>query len=118
MAARFVTGDLFATLGLPAISRGCNCAGAVGTAQPSEAKLRVQEIYADFHDVAADRTLPLTCAGSRASIAELSEAPKEGEEVMLSDGELVTIATVHARSPMTPLPAVLLHPAFIPLHFA
>lgn len=58
----------------------------------------MKEIYADFNDVAADGTLPLTCAGSRASIEALSDALKEGEEVKLSDGELVTVGTVHRRN--------------------
>lgn len=57
----------------------------------------MKEIYADFNDLSADRTLPLTCVGSRASIDGLSEALKEGEEVKLTDGELVTVATVHRR---------------------
>lgn len=57
----------------------------------------MKEIYADFNDVAADRTLPLTCVGSRTSIDELPENLKEGEEVRLTDGELVAVATVHRR---------------------
>ena len=57
----------------------------------------MKELYADFNDVAADRTLPLTCVGSRESIDALTEALKEGEEVQLTDGELVAVATVHRR---------------------
>jgi hypothetical protein len=48
----------------------------------------VKEIYADFNDIANDGTLPLTCAGSLASIASLDDVLREGEEVWLSDGEL------------------------------
>ena len=57
----------------------------------------MKELYADFNDVAADRTPPLTCVGSRESINALPEALKEGEEVKLTDGELVAVATVHRR---------------------
>jgi len=57
----------------------------------------MREIYADFNDIADDDTLPLTCAGSRASIEELTEELAEGTTVRLSDGELVAIATVHRR---------------------
>jgi len=36
----------------------------------------------------ADGTLPLTCAGSVSSIANLAEALEEEEEVWFTDGEL------------------------------
>ncbi len=57
----------------------------------------MKEIYADFNDVAADGTLPLTCAGSVASIAKLKEAPMDGEEVWFTDGELRIKGRVYRR---------------------
>lgn len=51
-------------------------------------------IYADFNDFSADGTLPLTCQGSVASIAALDEPLQDGEEVLLSDGELRVAARV------------------------
>ena len=48
----------------------------------------MKEIYADFNDIAADGTLPLTCHGSRESIAGLEDAMTDGEEVWFTDGEL------------------------------
>lgn len=57
----------------------------------------MKRVYADFNDIASDGTLPLTCAGSRDSIAALPEALREGDLVQLSDGELIVFATVHRR---------------------
>jgi hypothetical protein len=54
----------------------------------------VKHIYADFNDIATDRTLPLTCRGSRDSIAEQREPLHDGEQVFLSDGELQVIARI------------------------
>ena len=56
-----------------------------------------REIYADFNDIAEDSSLPLTCEGSRASIAALSPPPSVGEEVWLSDGELRACALLALR---------------------
>ena len=55
------------------------------------------ELYADFNDIAADGTLPLTAEGSVAAIAALGAHLREAQRVRLSDGELVTLATVHQR---------------------
>jgi hypothetical protein len=57
----------------------------------------VKSIYADFNDLAADGTLPLTCAGSVESIRMLSEPLTPGETVLLTDGELSALATVSLR---------------------
>ncbi len=57
----------------------------------------MKEVYADFNDIAADGTLPLTCAGSVASIANLLEPLTDGEVVWLSDGELRVKGRVHRR---------------------
>jgi hypothetical protein len=65
----------------------------LSTTKPYEAEMI--EIYADFNDIAADGALPLTCAGSRASIARLTQELAEGTVVRLSDGELMAVATVH-----------------------
>lgn len=54
-------------------------------------------IYADFNDIAADGTLPLTCSGSIESIAMLDNELQEGEEVLLTDGELRVVARVYRR---------------------
>lgn len=54
----------------------------------------MKRIYADFNDFAADQSLPLTCRGSIDSIASLSEPLQEGEEVLLSDGEVGVVARV------------------------
>jgi hypothetical protein len=48
----------------------------------------MKEIYADFNDVDADGTLPLTCSGSVESIGALQEPLMDGETVCFSDGEL------------------------------
>jgi hypothetical protein len=57
----------------------------------------MRHIYADFNDVASDGVLPLTCAGSLTSIANLTAPLQDGEVVLLSDGELWVLATVHQR---------------------
>ena len=54
----------------------------------------MKRLYADFNDFAADQTLPLTCGGSIDSIAALPEPLQEGEEVMLSDGDVEVVARV------------------------
>jgi hypothetical protein len=46
------------------------------------------EIYADFNDVAADETLPLTCLGSVQSLDLVANRIYEGIVVILTDGEL------------------------------
>jgi hypothetical protein len=46
-------------------------------------------LYADFNDVAADGSLPLSCQGSVASIAALVTPIDDGEDVWLSDGDLL-----------------------------
>lgn len=48
----------------------------------------MKQIYADFNDIYNDGTLPLTCSGSRESIAAFGTALSNGEEVWLTDGEL------------------------------
>jgi hypothetical protein len=58
----------------------------------------MRQIYADFNDIAMDRTLPLTCQGSLASIAALPHPLVDGEEVWLSDGELRVKGRVRMRS--------------------
>jgi hypothetical protein len=58
----------------------------------------MKTIYADFNDFASDGTLPLTCAGSLESVANQTEGLQEGEEVMLSDGELRVKARLSRRS--------------------
>ncbi len=58
---------------------------------------RHERIYADFNNIAADGTLPLTCRGSVDSIAGLEEPFRGGEEVCLSDGELQVVARVFCR---------------------
>lgn len=57
----------------------------------------MKQIYADFNDVAGDGTLPLTCAGSVASIESLSDGLEDGEEVWLTDHELRVRARVFRR---------------------
>jgi len=47
----------------------------------------MKEVYADFNDIAADGTLPLTCRGSIESIAQIGGLI-DGEEVWFTDGEL------------------------------
>lgn len=54
----------------------------------------MKEIYADFNDIAADGTLPLTCSGSVESISQLREPLTDGEEVWLTDGDLRATARV------------------------
>ena len=55
----------------------------------------MKTIYADFNDIATDDTLPLTCAGSKESIANLNEKLKDGEEICLSDGEICVVGRVY-----------------------
>jgi len=50
----------------------------------------MKEIYADFNDIDADGTLPLTCKGSLDSIAQIDGGLVDGEEVWFTDGELRT----------------------------
>ena len=57
----------------------------------------MKQIYADFNDIAADGTLPLTCRGSVHSIAMLQGPLHDGDEVLLSDDELRVIARVFRR---------------------
>lgn len=54
----------------------------------------MKEVYADFNDITANGTLPLTCNGSVESIANLKEGLKDGEDVWLTDGELRVIGRV------------------------
>jgi hypothetical protein len=58
----------------------------------------VKEIYADFNDITADGTLPLTCAGSVASIAATAGGLADGESVWLTDGELRIQGRVYRRA--------------------
>ncbi len=52
----------------------------------------MKELYADFNDIAADGSLPLTCRGSVESIDALGV--HDGEQVWLTDGELRVRAQV------------------------
>ena len=61
-------------------------------------KAEMKQIYADFNDVDASGVLPLACRGSMASIAGLREPLKDGENVLLSDGELTVGARVFQRA--------------------
>ena len=54
----------------------------------------MKEVYADFNDFAEDGTLPLICAGSVDSIEKLKEPLTDGEEVILTDGELRVVARI------------------------
>jgi hypothetical protein len=58
----------------------------------------MKEIYADFNDIADDGALPLTCAGSVASIEVLDDGLVDGEEVVFTDGELRVAGRVYKRS--------------------
>ena len=58
----------------------------------------MKKVYADFNDIAADGSLPLTCAGSVSSIATLEGGLDEGEEVWFTDGELRVRGHVFRRS--------------------
>ncbi len=51
-------------------------------------------IFADFNDFASDGTLPLTCAGSLESIANLGTELEDGEQVRFTDGELRVVGNV------------------------
>lgn len=64
-----------------------------GALQPPTRQLK--QLYADFNDFTAEGVLPLTSAGSAASIAHQSEPLVEGEEVWLTDGEVRTKARLH-----------------------
>ena len=55
-------------------------------------------LYADFNDFDLEGDLPLTCAGSVRSIAALDEPLAEGETIILSDGEMRTVARVRRVS--------------------
>lgn len=57
----------------------------------------MKEIYADFNDFAANGALPLTCAGSLSSLAQV-DTLEDGEEVWLTDGELKVKARVYQRA--------------------
>jgi hypothetical protein len=54
----------------------------------------MKRIYADFNDIGAGGTLPLTCKGSVDNIAALTGELRSGDEVVLSDHELEVIARV------------------------
>jgi hypothetical protein len=54
----------------------------------------MKQLYADFNDIAADGTLPLTSSGSAESIAALEHGLTDGEAVILCDGELQSVAHV------------------------
>lgn len=54
----------------------------------------MKRLYADFNDIAANGTLPLTCNGSVESIAALDLELRSGEEVVLSDDEMEVVARV------------------------
>ena len=56
-----------------------------------------RRLYADFNNVAADGGLPMTCAGSKESIAALAPPLQDGEDVWLTDGEIGTRARVFWR---------------------
>ncbi len=58
----------------------------------------MKEIYADFNNIAQDGSLALTCAGSVASIEALDRPLADGEEVLLSDGELRAVGRVVRRA--------------------
>jgi hypothetical protein len=55
-------------------------------------------VYADFNNFDQHGTLPLTCVGSRASIRALATPLIDGEQVVLSDGELMITAKVRKRA--------------------
>jgi hypothetical protein len=57
----------------------------------------VRQVYADFNNIDADGSLPLTSAGSVASIAELEPELRDGEEVCLADGKVFAVGCVHRR---------------------
>ena len=58
----------------------------------------MKQVYADFSDRADDGSLPLTSASSVASIAELTEALRDREEVCFTDGERFAVGRVHRRA--------------------
>jgi len=57
----------------------------------------MKRLYADFNDIAANGTLPLTCKGSVDSLAALHSELSSGEEVVLSDDEMEVVARVFRR---------------------
>lgn len=61
--------------------------------EPTELK----RLYADFNDFAVDGSLPFTCKGSIDSIAELDDDLSNGEQIVLSDGEMEVIARLVRR---------------------
>jgi len=65
---------------------------ARGWLEPGEAP--VKTLYADFNDIDSDGNLPLTSTGSRRSVAELADALVDGEQVLLTDGDLWVYARV------------------------
>jgi hypothetical protein len=58
----------------------------------------VKVVYADFNNFGQHGAMPLTCVGSRASIQRLTVPLIEGEQVILTDGELMILANVQQRS--------------------
>ena len=58
-------------------------------------------VYADFNNFDQYGTMPLTCVGSRASIRALAEPLTDGEQLILSDGELMIVAKVQQRADST-----------------
>lgn len=54
----------------------------------------MKRLYADFNDIAASGTLPLTCKGSIDSLGALDPELSSGEEVVLSDDEMEVVARV------------------------
>ena len=58
----------------------------------------MKQVYADFSDISVDGSLPLTCAGSIASIAEVEEALRDREEVCFTDGERFAVGRVLRRA--------------------
>jgi hypothetical protein len=57
----------------------------------------MKTLYADFNNFDANGGLPLTCVGSIQSIRALREPLSEGEQVVLSDGDVMVTAEVHLR---------------------
>jgi hypothetical protein len=58
----------------------------------------VKQIYAEFNDIAVEGVLPLTCSGSIKSISMLNDELRDGEEVLLTDGDLRVLARVYRRA--------------------
>lgn len=55
----------------------------------------MKQVYADFNEIEADGLPPLACAGSVASIAELKQELRDGEEVCFTDGAMFAVGRVH-----------------------